>query len=434
MHAHSPPAPCRQHRRSLSRCLNAALALLASTQLHAANLVDDFQAASQHEPTFASQQLNSQNLRIEAQIAAGAYYPRAGVSLSQDNADSGTRRTFRITQPLVDANRWLTRQEAGPRQALATQLDTQAQLELAVRLFQSVRSLASARETLALNEANLSALQAQAASAKLSLDVGQGTITDVLDTQLRVNQARATLQRQRADLQAAQRQYASITGYPPAANAYPLQPRDLDRLQLPSLADLITQSLQNNPSLQAQRLNTQLSQIETRRARAQFLPTLNATAQRSRAANGTQSSINGLVISFDMPLQYGSLYSLQTADNKLLSQQAQERALQEKLVLELQRLHAQAQAAQASVAITREGIEAARLSVDANQQSFQGGVRSKIDVLNALQAQLVARETHLSAQLELAEATLTLQLLAAQDVPTALGNLQQQLFSPTGPP
>ena len=402
--------------------LAAALALsLASASGHTANLVDDYLAATRVDPTYTAKQFDGQNLRIEAQIASGAYYPRAGVSFSQGDSDSGTRRTFRVTQPILDAGRWLTRQEAAPKEALAEQLDIQARLELAVRVFNSVRALTAAREKLALNESNLTALQAQASSARLALQVGQGTVTDVLDTQLRVAQARAGIQRLRADLLAAERQYASLTGYAPAPGAYPLQPRNLAQLRIPPLSELITQSLAANPALQAQRLGTQLSQLEARRARAQFLPSLNATVQRSRASSGTTTSINGVVLSFDLPLQHSSIYTLQTADNKLLAQQAQERSTQEQLLLELQRLHAQAIAAQEEVA--------AQASVAANEKSFEGGVRSKLDVLNALQQQLAAREAHLSAQLQLADHLLALQLLSAQDVPTVLGGLQQQLFA-----
>jgi outer membrane protein TolC len=410
--------------------LAAALALsLASASGHTANLVDDYLAATRVDPTYTAKQFDGQNLRIEAQIASGAYYPRAGVSFSQGDSDSGTRRTFRVTQPILDAGRWLTRQEAAPKEALAEQLDIQARLELAVRVFNSVRALTAAREKLALNESNLTALQAQASSARLALQVGQGTVTDVLDTQLRVAQARAGIQRLRADLLAAERQYASLTGYAPAPGAYPLQPRNLAQLRIPPLSELITQSLAANPALQAQRLGTQLSQLEARRARAQFLPSLNATVQRSRASSGTTTSINGVVLSFDLPLQHSSIYTLQTADNKLLAQQAQERSTQEQLLLELQRLHAQAIAAQEEVAITRDAIDAAQASVAANEKSFEGGVRSKLDVLNALQQQLAAREAHLSAQLQLADHLLALQLLSAQDVPTVLGGLQQQLFA-----
>ena len=398
-------------------------------QAHANSLVADFQAAIAHDPLFNSQRMQTRNLRIDAKIAAAAYYPRAGITLSQDATDNSTRRTARITQPLLSADRWLTRQEAPPRETLADLLDTQAHIELASRVFDAVRQLALSREKLALSQSNLQALQAQSQSAQLAYQVGQGTITDVLDTQLRVSQLRAQIVRHQADHDNARRHYASITGQLPAANAYPLSPRQLDALQVPPLEQSTTQTLQNNPVLRAEQQNTQLKQIGARRARAQLTPSLNANWQRSQTKNGTTEQ-NGLVISFDLPLSYGSAYAFEAADNQLIAQQEKQRATQENLLLDVQRLHAHALSAQQEVQLTREAIEAAELSLSANRQSFEGGVRSQLDVLNALQAVYTARETHLSAQLTLAHSLLSLALLTAPDIPPLLTHLQTHLFTP----
>lgn len=430
---HNPHSPRAHSAARLQRTLAPtlfAVALLASWgAAQARNLNEDFRAASQYEPTFAAAQMQSRNLRIEADIAGSAYYPRAGVSFSQDNNDNSTRRTARITQPLLSAERWLTTREATPRENLATQLDAQSRIELANRLFGAVRELTLSREKLALHQANLQALQAQSESAQLANQLGQGTITDVLDTQLRVAQARAHILRLQAEHETARRSYAAITGYLPADQAYPLQPRKLSGLKPPPLAEAIEQALQSNPKLQAERQATALSALQARRARAQFLPSLNATWQRSQTRTTTNNQ-SGLVLSLDMPLQYSAMYAFESADNALLGQQQQERATQVSLQLEVQRLHAQALAAQQEVDISREAIDAAALSVSANEQSFAGGVRSKLDVLNALQAQLTARESHLSAQLTLAHTVLTLRLLAAQDIDTTLSKLQREIFDP----
>ena len=83
-----------------------------------------------------------------------------------------------------------------------------------------------------------------------------------------------------------------------------------------------------------------------------------------------------------------------------------------------------------STAYLGEAIDAAALSVSANEQSFVGGVRSKLDVLNALQAQLAAREAHLSAQLSLARTLLSLRLLAGHDIDTIFSQVQRELFDP----
>lgn len=406
--------------------------LLASTS-HARDLQADFLAASQYEPTFMAVQTQTRNMRIDANIASSAYYPRGGISLSQDPTDNSTRRTARITQPIASADRWLTTREAAPRENIATQVQAQARIDLASRLFNAVHELTLSREKLALHQANLQSLQAQNESAKLANQVGQGTITDVLDTQVRLAQARAQILRLQAEQETAQRTYASITGYLPAPNAYPLSPRSLSALSTPPLQDTMAQTLESNPRMQLERQNTALSAIQARRARAQFLPSLNATLQRSITGTTTTNQ-NGIVLSLDMPLQYSSAYAFEAADNALLGQQQKERATQEALMLDIQRLHAQAQAAQQEVEISREAIDAATLSVSANEQSFAGGVRSKLDVLNALQAQLSAREAHLSAQLGLARTLLSLRLLAGHDIETILQQVQRELFGPQQSP
>lgn len=423
----------QQHQHRHRHCIGLLLCctLLSSPAL-AHNLLLDFLAASQNEPTFMAAQTQTKSVRIEANIAASAYYPRAGLSLSQDPTDNSTRRTARITQPIASAERWLTTREAQPRENIATQLGAQARIDLASRLFNAVHELTLSREKLALYQANLQTLQTQNESAKLASQIGQGTITDVLDTQLRVAQARAQIVRLQADFETAQRNYASITGHPAAPDAYPLTPRSLTSLSAPALSDTLAQALQINPKLQLERQASALSAIGARRARAQFLPSFNATWQRSQTSTNTTTQ-SGLVLSVDMPLQYSTTYAFQSADLALLGQQQKERATQEALQLEVKRLHAQALAAQQEVDISREAMQAAALSVQANEQSFIGGVRSKLDVLNALQAQLGAREAHLAAQLTLARSLLTLRLLAAHDIELILNDIQRALFDPTEP-
>lgn len=416
--------------RTAALTLATALAALASPAL-ARNLGDDFEAALRYEPNYANAQTQTRNMRIDANIASTAYFPRAGLSLSQDAYDNSTRRTARIVQPLVSADRWLTTREAKPREAIADHLSAQARINLAARMFSAVRELVLSRESLTLTQSTLKALQAQSDSAQLAYKVGQGTITDVLDTQVRVAQTRSQILRLQADYDSNRRTYASVTGYMPADGAYPLSPRTLTRLAPPALQDAIDQALKGNPQLQAERQATQLSAITARRSRAQFMPSLNATWQRSQTANRDASTINGVVLSLDVPIQYSIAYAFEAADNTLLAQQQKERATTDTLLLDVQRLHAQALAGQQEVEISRDAIEAANQSVAANERSFAGGVRTKIDVLNALQAQLQARQNHLSAQLTLAYTLFNLRLLAAQDIAPLLAELQQELFEPT---
>lgn len=426
---HRRPIQLHHHLRLLVPIWLASALVLSAPAL-AGNLVDDFHAAVRHEPNFAAAQMQSQNLRVDARIAATAYLPRAGVTLSQDAFDNATRRTVRLVQPLFSADRWLNLKESTPREAIAEHLESLARYNLASRVFTAVRDYTAAREKLTLYEANLSALLLRQESARLAHQLGQGTVTDVLDTQVRAAQARAQIQRARADLDTARRHYTNVTGRPPAEGAYPLSPRHMNPQPLPPIDALIAEVLQAHPGMQAERRATEISAITARRARARFLPSVNATWQRSESPTRPTTTINGVVLSLDVPLQYGTQFAFETADNNLVAQQQKERATEADLTLETQRMHALAQAAQQEVLISREAIEAAELGLAANEQSFEGGVRTKIDVLNALQALLTAKEAHLSAQLVLAESLLGLQLLAASDIPTTLQRIQQQFFGP----
>ena len=424
------PQPHLTHRLpGLVGALLASAVLLSRPAL-ADNLLDDYLAATRHEPTFAAAQMQSQNMRVDARAAAAAYLPRAGVSLSQDAYDNATRRTVRLVQPVFSADRWLNVQESTPREAIAEHLQALSRYNLAGRVFSAVRDYTAAREKLTLYEGNLTALQAQHESARMAHQLGQGTITDVLDTQVRVAQARALIQRAGAELDTARRQYANVTGHMPSTGAYPLSTRHLPAQALPALEDQIAKVMQAHPGMLAERRATEISAISARRARAQFMPSVNATWQRSQTGSNTPNTINGMVLSLDVPLQYSSRYAFDTADNNLVAQQQKERATEAELTLETQRMHALAQAAQQEVSISREAIEAAEMGLAANEQSFDGGVRTKLDVLNALQALLSAKEAHLSAQLVLAESLLGLRLLAASDIPATLQHIQQLFFGP----
>jgi protease secretion system outer membrane protein len=76
-----------------------------------------------------------------------------------------------------------------------------------------------------------------------------------------------------------------------------------------------------------------------------------------------------------------------------------------------------------------EAINASELSLDANEQSFKGGVRTKLDVLNALQALFQARADYASAQLRLGETFLSLLTVSATDADESLKQINDLLFT-----
>lgn len=409
-----------------------ALGLAMTSHALATSLVDDYRDALRADATYATATADVEIQRIQAQIAGMAFYPQARLSLTQLDTDRASRSTIALVQPLISWDRWLTLQERSPREAAAQARLDVSQSELALRVFRAVLSLTDAREKVRLNANTVQALEVQELGARRAFELGQGTVTDLRDTQLRLAQARSQTFVLQAALEAANRQYNAVVGRPPMAQHYPLSTGPV-RFAVPDLTAALDRARSLNPSIRAASVGVRLSELAQRRASAQFVPSVNAVAQRSESGGNTINS-SQFALRLEVPITAASVMQRSAAAVEVRRSQDAERDARLRVELEVERLHAQVSAAQAELAVRREAVQAAALSVEANEQSFKGGVRSKIDVLNALQAQFQAQADLAAAQLRLGEALLSLQLACGADIAEALALVQATLFAPAAPP
>jgi protease secretion system outer membrane protein len=68
------------------------------------------------------------------------------------------------------------------------------------------------------------------------------------------------------------------------------------------------------------------------------------------------------------------------------------------------------------------------LSVEANTKSFEGGVRTTIDVVNAIQTLYTVRSTYVTSATQVAVNLLTLLLVSGDDTADAMDVTQKFLF------
>jgi protease secretion system outer membrane protein len=416
-------------KTSLRRTLSALLAgLFAAHSAIANNLVDDYLSARKNDATFATSFADYETGRIQARMAGNAYFPEARFSIAQLPNESSDRQTVTINQPIVNADRWFSLQEENPRNALADAGLQKNQFDLALRLFGVVSALSTSREKLLLNQTNIDALQAQTDSAQRFYQLGMGTVTDVYDARVRLAQARSQSLTLRSTQQAATRQYETIVGMLPAPGSYTLV-NNMSELKLPTLDTFMVQARTTNPNVRASEISTLIGELTRKRARAVFLPSINASVQRSQIGDKTATS-SGISLRLDIPLDMSSYARIETADLALQKLKDTERAVKQQAELDIERLHSDVQASLSGIAILLEAIKAAELSVNANEQSFKGGVRSSLDVLNALQALHQTKHDYVSALLQLGERLLSLQITAAVDINLALKQVQTQIFKP----
>jgi outer membrane protein TolC len=409
------------------RLIGLLLALcLLSGAAAAASLFEDYLRAQENDPVFATARVENDAVRLQARLAGYAYFPEGRVSASQLDIDASTRTTLSFNQPLLSYDRWLTLKEVDPRLALAAARLEQGQYELAQRLFKTVASLAEARERLSLNRSSIAALEVQLQASEQAFRLGIGTVTDVRDTEARIAQARAQTFALEAQLSAARRQYEAMIGTGSREGVYSLAP-GIPTLALPPLPELLARAQDRNPAIRGGAVSVALAAIGIDRARASLFPSVNLVAQRSEIRGSTVSS-SGIALRMDVPLQAGTFLRAESAGLELRKAEEQLRAQRQNVGLEAERLYGLAIAAQAELSARRNAVRAAELSLEASEQSFKGGIRTRVDVLNATQAVFQARADYSSALLRLGESLVGLRLVAAEDLSDTLVQVERIVF------
>ena len=408
--------------------LSAFIFLFLPALSSAQSLLRDFEKARDFDPTFAAARIDNQSGRLDAKIASMAYYPEARTRISQLDNENSDRTTVSLTQPILSYEKWLTLKEADPKLALAGAKLEQSQYDLAQRLFKAVSTLVDTQQKLVLNVSSIHALEAQATSARRAFELGMGTITDVRDTEVRLAQVKSQSFVLKADNAAAERQYIALVGHAVSAGAYRLKPKH-DALHLPPMDDFMLRAEQRSPALRSNALSITLAEISKRKTLAAFLPSVNAFVQRSQIGSNPALSNSGVALRMDIPLQAGSFFRNAAADLDLNKAQELERNTRQQIRLDVERFYNQLEAVQSELVVRAEAIKASELSLDANEQSFKGGVRTKLDVLNALQALFQSRADYASAQLRLGETFLALLTVSASDADAALTQINDLIFT-----
>jgi outer membrane protein TolC len=401
------------------------LAPMAAALAAPGTLLDGFTKAKAYDPQFQAARAERETGLIGVQVARSALYPEARYSVSQLENENAGRRTVSISQPIFNVDRYVTFKEGKPREAIAEATFRTREQELAVRYFKAVSELVRAREGLVLNQAKIEAFEGQAKSAKRTYELGTGTLTDVRDSQVRLDQARAADLTLRARRAAAERQFAALTGELPSTSAFNLV-REKPMIALESLDQYLTRANLENANLAATRENQKIAELNVLRAKGAWLPTVTATAARSQSSISSNNSVSfGLVF----PLQAGTYYGAATASANATKALEQTREAEVRTKLEVQRLMELVDSGRSEIEIRLEGIKSAELSVEANEKSFAGGIRSKTDVLNSIQTLYQTKEEHLNAVLTLAENLVALNVQLSVPSEDSFQQVERVLFA-----
>lgn len=426
-----------------SLALGAALCAPARAQ----SLLELLESARSYDTAWQSAQAQFDAAARRADQARAGLLPNAALTggLSRANVQSsrpqlentGTTQTVGIeaSQPLYRPANGISLEQSQRAVDMAqAQLDAATQ-ELLLRVSQAYFDMLAAQDTLGFVQAQKAAVSEQLAAAKRNFEIGASTVTDSREAQARYDLVLAQQIAAENDLRVkhlALDQLVGITGTRPKPLAWPAQPAQLPGVQSDDLSPWVDSARQQPPAVRQAAITLDIARLETRKAEAGHLPTLDLQAGYSvtRNAHGTitapgiTSRTNSFSVGLALKLPLFAGFAVQNRVKETL-------ALEEKASADLETTRRNAaQATRAAFYGVQSGqgqiqaLEAAEASsqsaLDANQLGYRVGVRINIDVLNA-QSQLFQTKRDLAhARYNLLLGTLKLRqaagTLAQQDV------------------
>jgi outer membrane protein len=278
-----------------------------------------------------------------------------------------------------------------------------AEQELIVRVAQTYFDVLVAQDALAATQANKKAFSEQLASAKRNFEVGTATITDQREAQAKFDLATAQEIAADNDLRTKRIALDQLVGRPniePKPLAVPVAlpataPADVDQWVAPSQT--------GHPAVRRAQLGFDIARLETDKARAGHLPTVDAVASLapSRLAGDTLARGNSVTASagVQMTLPLFSGYSVQNRIKETLSLEEKSRndleAARRTVAQNTRVAFFGAQSGQAQAKALEAAETSSKLALEATQLGYRVGVRVNLDVLNA-QTQLSQTQRDLS--------------------------------------
>lgn len=413
----------------------------------AMNLMQAYDAALHNDPTFRGAFQDFESGKENRIIGRAGLLPSLSASYSASkNRSDLTAPNFlgvkQLTHPeyISRSSVIQLRQTLFNLDALARYKQGMAQSDYAEAVFSSQGQELVLRVSGAYFDAALGAEQVALAQAQRDANLeqkqvnlrlfekGEGTRTDVLETQARLDLSEAQLIEARDNQQNALDALAAIVGdsvdhldlVGGNFRVMPLDPANFEQWQ-----DL---AVKYNPDLQAQKFVIESNRQEINKARAGHAPRLDLTASYGKSNaetlnTYTQESVSRSVgISLNIPLYAGGAVSAgsRQAVAGYEKSRADLDAKTSKVLNDLRKQYASVQSSVAKINALSKAVESANLLVLATDKSIKGGVRINVDLLNAQQQLYVAkrdlaqaRYTYLQAQLRLRAAAGT---LGADDV------------------
>jgi outer membrane protein len=390
--------------------LALAVAVVFAGSAQAQSLQELYDSARATDATYQSAKAQYDANLAKADQAKAGILPTAGLSagLNRSLLDSVnptldkdyTTQTAALsgTQPLYRPANWITYEQGKKSIEVAQAQLVVAEQDLVVRVAQAYFDVLAASDTLAFVRAQKTAVAEQLASAKRNFEVGTATITDTREAQARFDLARSQEIAAENDLLVKKIALDTIVGKTNAQPTPLAQPAVLPSVEEADVYKWVSQAEGISPNVQQALVALDVARLETQKAKAGNLPTLDLTAAYNvnRYPNGTSSlpsnsRNNTAVVGLSLTIPLFAGYSVQNRIRETLSledkAQADLDATRRAVTQSTRTAFYGVLSGLAQVKALEAAESSSQIALDANKLGYQVGVRINIDVLNS-QSQL----------------------------------------------
>ncbi|MEE9314195.1 MAG: TolC family outer membrane protein [Rhizobiaceae bacterium] len=258
-----------------------------------------------------------------------------------------------------------------------------------------------AQEQLSIRRRNLSFLSEQLRSSNARLDVGEGTRTDVAQSQAQRAAALATVSAAQAQLEGAKAVYFQLIGRRPSNLRWPSGPTNL---YPGSLNSALSTGINQHPAIRLAMHSVDASAFNVKVQEGAFLPTLslqgNANKSFNRSSQGSRDSSVSARLNLSVPIYQGGLASSKVRESKegLAQSRIQVDVARDQVRAAIINAWSQLSSSRANVSANRQQVKASRLALSGVVEERNVGQRTQLDVLNQQSQLLTAQLSLLTAR------------------------------------
>ena len=417
----------QQFRLRAMACALGALMAMGAGSAAALNLQQAYDAALKNDPTYKMGFYESEAGKESRAIGRAGLLPSlsASYSGSRNRADQtviqtlpkglGTYKSESHPQYLSRSAVLQLRQPlfamdalARYRQGVAQSKEAEAKYELsgsdvAMRVVSAYFDMLFASDQVALVLAQRDALEEHRKVTKRMFEKGEGTKTDMLEIEARLDLAEAQVIEGRDAVTAARNALEGVVGME-VDNLAPLAPNfRVERLLPASYEEWRTIAMENNPELRAARHTVEIYEQEIQKARAGHMPRLDFVATYSNSDSDSITTVNqstlnrSLGFQLNIPLYSGGQVSAASRQAVATAERYKSEldVRTNRMLVELRKAHSVVVSSMAKVDALLKAVDSGTMLMKATEQSIKGGVRINLDLLNA-QQQLVTSQRDLA--------------------------------------